>query len=199
MPYGLLKEYGIAPLRTGEMARGQAHHPQPLCCHQDGVPRQLVCWVFVPYRAVPASVRREVVTMLDFLDHVMRTTNWRELADKAAVIVAERYMNQLEPQRVVPSRPQCPQQMWRVRPLGGLGRGACQASPRLSSARTWEQGSSFPEDGPCPHLRGEALPSCGKGTVQGRPVCDPPWGHCVPQCHILYSALMDKSLLQPVS
>ena len=104
MPYKLLREYEITPFTSGCIA----NEKRLLLCkfatiHGDVlfVPHPLVHRVFLPLRQVPARGRKQVVTMLEFLED-MGTSDSETIAKKAAVILVDRLLDELVRTQLIP-------------------------------------------------------------------------------------------------
>ncbi len=111
MPYKLLKSYGIAPLRSGTMARYEhislRHHRArvgPTGLLQ--VPADLVDRVWLTQLAVellPRGARREVFQVLEFLGKV-RANSHADILAKAASILVDQLLEELVDTGVVARR-----------------------------------------------------------------------------------------------
>lgn len=110
MPYKLLKSYGIAPLKSGAMARAK-HLTLRHCARLSPtgilrVPRTLVDRVFLAQSAVelvPRSARREMFMVLDFLGKV-KANNRRDMVAKAASVLVEQMVEEFVCTNVVARR-----------------------------------------------------------------------------------------------
>lgn len=97
MPYSLLKEYEIAPLGQGVIARHNRIVLNQCAVVVDDrlhVPRPLFHRVFLPLVEVPSHAKRQVVRMMEFLDKI-RTSSKKDVAKKAASILVEQFLDEL--------------------------------------------------------------------------------------------------------
>ena len=93
MPYSLLKEYGIAPLSQGVIAQNNRIVLSQCAVVLGGllhVPRPL----FHRIVEVPLHARKQVVGLMEFLDRV-RVNNKRDMAEKAASVLVEQFMDEV--------------------------------------------------------------------------------------------------------
>ena len=103
MPYALLREYNIAPLGQGVIARKRRLVLSQCCKVHRGVlhvPRQLFHRVFLPLVELPSYAKRPVIEMLKFLEK-LRVSDRREATEKAASILVEQFLEDLIRRRTV--------------------------------------------------------------------------------------------------